>query len=46
MLAIVVDAPGVGDSAVGVGVIAIGAPFSVIFYGKLVVLRDALDDVI
>src|SRR5882724_11821607 len=46
MFAIVVDATVVSDSAVGIGVIAVGAAVFGNFYGKFVVLRDALDDVI
>src|SRR5271168_5086160 len=46
MFAIVVDATVVGDSAVGIGVIAIGATVFGNLDGKLVILRDALDNVI
>src|SRR6202051_36960 len=46
MFAIVEDATVVGNPAVGIGIIAIGAAVFGNFYGKLVLLRDALDDVI
>jgi hypothetical protein len=46
MFAIVVNATIVGDSAVGIGVIAIGAAVFGNFDGKLVLVRDALDDLI
>src|SRR5258705_10399604 len=46
MFAIVVDATGVGDSGVGYGVMPVGAGVFGNFEGKLVILRDALDDVV
>jgi hypothetical protein len=46
MFAIVADAAVVGDSAVGIRVIAIGAAVFGNFDGKLVILGDAPDDVI
>ena len=46
MLAVVVDATHIGDSAAGVGVVAIGAAVFRDLDGKFVVLGDALDDVV